>query len=83
MRKIVDAFLPPHANPRSLWLVEFDDDSRIAVDVSAAVKSEQKAIECIKSAAMIYSESHPRGVLSSVVVNLSGDRVILPDRHDT
>jgi hypothetical protein len=82
MRKVVDAFLPPHANPRDLWLVEFDDDSRIAVDVSAAAQPEQKTIECIKSAAMTYSESHPRGVISSVVVNLAGDRVVLPERQE-
>jgi hypothetical protein len=62
-------------HPGGLWTVEFDDHSIIAVDVSHAVHSQEKTMERIESAAVKYSESHPTGVLTSTVVNLSGQKI--------
>lgn len=59
----------------TLHLVEFSDQSRIAVNVVGAVNSEEKSMERIMAAAIKYSEAHPSGVLSSVVVNLFGEKI--------
>ena len=60
---------------RHQWLVQFDDGSRISVDVSTAVFSPEKSDERVRSAAMNFSESHPEGQISSVVVNLEGLKI--------
>lgn len=57
------------------WVVKFDDCSTVAVDVQGAVSPHEKTEEHIKSAAVAYSESHPDGVLSSVLVDLSGRKI--------
>src|SRR5271156_951256 len=75
MRAVRDARLWPHPSyPAGLWAVEFDDHSRIGVEVSRAGSSAEKTLNRIKSAAVRYSESHPHGMLSSVVVNLQGEK---------
>jgi hypothetical protein len=49
---------------------------RIAVDVSDARHSNEKTPDRIKSAALVYSTSHPTGVLETVVVvNLLGKKI--------
>lgn len=76
MREIVDVGLHKHPKyPFGLWLAQFDDGSKVAVDVSSAVYSHEKTEGRIKAAALRYSESHPHGVLSSVVINLSGEKI--------
>lgn len=62
-------------DPRGQWVVKFDDESTVAVDVRGADHPHEKTEERIKSAAIKYSEAHPDGVLSSVVVDLSGQKV--------
>lgn len=57
------------------WVVKFDDGSTVVVDISGAVHPHEKTKERIKSAAMKYSEAHPEGRLSSVVVDLSGRKI--------
>jgi hypothetical protein len=73
MRKVASTY----HGAGQLWVVEFDDQSRIAVCVSGTANSDEKTAERIKSAAIIFSESHPEGVLSSVMVNLSGEKINL------
>lgn len=60
------------------WVVKFDDDSTVVVDTLDAVYPHEKTKERIKSAATKYSEAHPEGKLSSVVVDLSGQRINKP-----
>lgn len=76
MRRVVSVELHLHPKyPMPLWLVEFDDGSRVAVDVTRAVFSHEKTEERIKSAALKYSEANPDGVLSSIVVDLLGQKI--------
>jgi hypothetical protein len=57
------------------WVVYFSDGSAIGVDVAGAVTSEEKTFERIKRAARLYSDSHPDGVISSVMVDMRGERI--------
>jgi hypothetical protein len=56
-------------------VVRFSDQSAIAVDVSGPFLPAQKTAERITAAANIYSDAHPNGVLSGVVVNLFGEKI--------
>ena len=77
MRQVTNTKLFSH--PKYLcgvWVVDFDDHSRIAVDVSDARHSNEKTPDRIKTAALVYSTSHPTGVLETVVVvNLLGKKI--------
>ena len=57
------------------WLVTFEDRSRVVVDVADAAASQEKSIERIEYAAQVYSDAHPSGAISSVVVNLRGEKL--------
>jgi hypothetical protein len=77
MRQVTTTKLFSHPRyPCGVWVVDFDDHSRIAVDVSDARHSYEKTADRIKSAAIAYSTSHPAGVLETVVVvNLLGKKI--------
>jgi hypothetical protein len=57
------------------WLITFDDRSRVVVDVAGSVASQEKSLERIEYAAQVYSDAHPSGVISSVVVDLRGEKL--------
>ena len=61
--------------PLGWWKVFFDDGSVVGVDVTGLFKSSQKTMERIESAAIKYSERHPKGVLSGIVVKLLPETV--------
>jgi hypothetical protein len=65
----------PISDGDTRWVVYFSDGSAIGVDVAGAVTSEEKTFERIKWAARLYSDSHPDGVISSVMINLRGERI--------
>lgn len=77
MRQVVKTHLGgvTESNPGGLWAVEFDDHSIIAVDISDALDSGQRTVQHIEAAAAKYSEAHPEGVLSGVVVNSLGEKI--------
>jgi hypothetical protein len=77
MRQVTNTKLFSHPRyPGGVWVVDFDDHSRIAVDVSDARHSYEKTSDRIKSAALAYSASHPTGVLETVVVvDLLGKKI--------
>jgi hypothetical protein len=76
MRQITATTLCPYPNyPNGIWVVSFDDRSRIVVDISSARHSSESTPSLIKSAAFAYSASHPQGVLATVIINLSGQRL--------
>jgi hypothetical protein len=83
MRQITTTKLFSHPRyPSGVWVVDVDDHSRIAVDVSDARHSHEKTPDRIKSAAIAYSASHPMGVLETVVVvNLLGKKISSPRRE--
>lgn len=72
MRQVV---MPPESVGATRHLVEFNDQSRIVVDVTGSVAWQEKDMERIVIAAVKYSEAHPTGVLASVVVNLLGEKI--------
>jgi hypothetical protein len=68
MRQVTNTKLFSHPRyPGGVWVVDFDDHSRIAVDVSDARHSYEKTSDRIKSAALAYS--------TVVVVDLLGKKI--------
>jgi len=69
LRRIAIAEPMPTAQSPSAWLVRFDDNSVVGLDVPGYQGAAAEVARRVRKEAIRYSKAHPDGVFESVMVN--------------